>query len=221
MTTNNITTTKKIKNLSASQLNCYKSCPRKYYFQYVKFLKAVTRSDALNAGTEAHDLIAKGIFDHPENDEVDGMLKVAQEYLNNKPHRTSNTALTEHKLYGKICNLNTVGILDKIFPDQGKALDWKSGVNKPYKKIGHDIQSFIYAELFEQNFGKELEELHFVFLGATQDIYSPKIQSDNFRRKVEKNIQGILDSIESKTFDKKRSPLCNWCGYQSICEMFE
>jgi CRISPR/Cas system-associated exonuclease Cas4 (RecB family) len=210
------------KRISVSQINCYLSCPRKYQFQYIKYLKEVTRSSALNLGTLTHDMIAKGQFDHPTDPKIDGMLKTAQDFL--AQYDQNEEKLMEKKLVGTICdNRTAVGIFDVIFPNIAKGVDWKATTNSPYKKISQDLQSFFYAKLYEQNFNKEIDEILFVFL-VDGGIYSPKIQSDNFREKCEKRIQDVIDAIYGegeKEFPKKISPLCAWCGYAPICQMFE
>jgi CRISPR/Cas system-associated exonuclease Cas4 (RecB family) len=209
------------KRISVSQINKFNACPRQFQFSYIKHLKEITRSSQLNVGTEAHDLIARGIYTHPTDNSIDGMLKVAEEFL--AQYDPKEKKIMEHKMTGTICGKDAVGIFDVIYPNLAKGIDWKASTNSPYKKISQDLQSYFYAILYEQNFKKEIDEIIFVFLkdGST---YCPKIQSDNFRLKCEKRIQNIIDEAynpECTDYPKKPSPLCAWCGYSSVCEIFK
>ena len=207
------------KRISVSQINAFLSCPRRFQFTYIKHLKEITRSAQLNTGTLAHEMIAKGQFDHPTDENIDGMLKIAQEFL--AQYDPKEEKLVEHKLRGTVCGMEAVGVFDVIYPNLAKGIDWKSGKQSPYAKISHDLQSYFYALLYEENFQKDIQEIIFVFFGD-HSVYIPKIQSDNFRSKCEKRIQDVIAAAysEDAEYPKKTSPLCGFCGYSGICEIF-
>jgi CRISPR/Cas system-associated exonuclease Cas4 (RecB family) len=206
--------------ISVSQINCFSSCPLKFSFQYIKKLKPVTTSFAMGNGLKVHDLIAKNIFDHGDED-IDASLKIAKEYLEN--FSSDEECLTEHKLTGHICNKPTLGIYDKLFPKLATAVDWKNGKDAPYKRWGFNIQAYIYSILYEQNFdNKPLEKFDFVFFGSNT-IYSPPVNTDKFKDKCQKYIENVIELAycEDGKYPKKESPLCNYCSYQSICSIFD
>ena len=206
--------------LSTSQLTCYKSCPRKYNWQYIKRMRPLVTSDALNNGLTTHNLIAQGIFDLNYDPDIHASLQIAKAYLEKSGPQSDR--LMEYKIFGTILDKhNAVGIMDVIWPFKSHITDWKGGVDKQYKRFGYDIQAYIYTKLFEQEFGKPLESFDFVFFGDNS-IYQPKITSDKFLSKNENRIADILKQIEEdKEFNRIRSPLCNYCQYQPICEAFE
>ena len=157
------------KRISVSQINCFSSCPRRFQFQYLKRLKPITTSAAMGSGLKVHELIAKNIFDHFDDD-VDASLKIAKEYL--EKFDSDEECLTEHKLSGTLCQKETLGIFDKLWPKLAIATDWKNGKDASYKRPAFNVQAYVYSELYQQNFGKPLEEFNFVFFGDNT-IYSP------------------------------------------------
>lgn len=45
--------------LTASMLRCFKSCPRKYFFEYVELLKPEVRQEALETGSSYHECLER------------------------------------------------------------------------------------------------------------------------------------------------------------------
>lgn len=207
------------KRISVSQLNCFSSCPRKFQFQYIKKLKPVTTSFAMGNGLKVHELIAQNIFDHPDED-IDASLKIAKEYL--EKFDPKEECLTEHRLRGTVCQKETLGIYDKLWPNLASATDWKNGKDAPYKRPSFNVQAYIYSMLYQQNFGKPLEEFTFIFFGDNTK-YSPLVNTDKFKDKCLKYIENVVALAygEDGEYPKKESPLCNYCSYQSICSIFD
>ena len=225
------------KYISASQINLYRRCPYKYYLNYIEKVPITVKSDALTLGSTIHEFLEQDIYDH-EDEQYKKYLNNALDLLKeiNDIEMLGSIPKNELKLFGKILGNRTVGIIDKCWPDQQIALDWKSGSLKHgwdqvkrkqviYSQEDYCLQSFFYKELYNQNHDEPLKKFYFAFLG-NNEWWTPKIGNKKFGTLefdlwCENIITETLECLDSCLFGKCRSRLCNYCDFRYVCSLLD
>src|SRR5574343_668092 len=139
--------------MSASRINTYIHCPKKYFFQYVQGLPFAP-SEAMILGSKVHGKIA--IFDFSGDNTLERhMLNHAKKFLDGLPANPVMETTYEDKnnpgrVFGDVFGQRTVGIFDFHWPDKGIAGDWKTCKLDMRYTQGYDVQAYILAELFKQ-----------------------------------------------------------------------
>jgi len=221
--------------ISVSRINCYKQCPYRYKLQYVDEIPIIIKSEALTLGSTIHELLEQNIFEH-EDEKFNPYLVNAYELLKtiNDIETLDSVSTNELKLYGEVLGNKTVGIIDKVWKDQGIALDWKTGNLKSgwdqqkrkkvmYSQEDYCLQSYFYKELYNQNHDNKLDKFYFAFLG-NKEIWTPKIKGNKFGTVgfdlwCENEIVETLECINSCLFDKNETVLCSYCDYRYVCDL--
>ncbi len=122
----------------------------------------------------------------------------------------------EYKIQGFIDRL--VHNLEK---DEFEIHDYKTGKNLPTKeKIENDRQLALYSIAIKELHGKDKEVLLiWHYLAHNQKIVSRRT-NEQLQQLKEETIN-LIKEIESTTkFPPKKSILCNWCEYKSMCSKF-
>jgi len=119
----------------------------------------------------------------------------------------------EYKLQGFIDRL--VHNLEK---DEFEIHDYKTGNSLPtQEKIESDKQLALYSIAIKELFGKDKEVLLiWHYLAHNQKIVSKRTNEQ--LQQLKKEIIELIKEIELTTeFPPKKSILCNWCEYKSMC----
>lgn len=207
--------------ISASKINTYLHCPKKYFYQYVQGLPFVP-FEAMIRGSRVHSKIA--VFDFKSNDVLElHMLRNAKWFLETLPSDPVMETTYEDKhnpgrFFGNVFGQWTVGIFDFHWPDHGIAGDWKTGKLDLRYTQSYDVQAYILAELFKQKYNRDLAEFHFKFL-RDGGHYVPDCLTPSEKRDATTDL--ILDAlvgITSEDYPRCKGPLCNWCDARKLCD---
>ncbi len=96
--------------------------------------------------------------------------------------------------------------------------DYKTANSLPQKeRVDHDRQLALYAIAIKELFGKEKEVcLIWHYLAHNKKISSRRTNEQ--LKQLKKETLELINKVESTTeFPYNKSPLCDWCGYKSIC----
>ena len=120
--------------LTASKLRSYKSCPRKYYFEYVECLKPLDTPEALSMGTSYHANLEKLLrceeLPNP-TDEPGAMAEAFDKYI---PWRTWDVKDVEKEFKVRLApGVYLAGKIDALCGD-GTPIEHKSSGVKPDEK---------------------------------------------------------------------------------------
>jgi len=208
--------------ISASKINTYHSCPRKYYLQYILNLKEPIESPWLEFGSRVHSKLSNNIFDS-EDPQEQIMLKNGKKFLDSMPKNPIRETSYEDsnnpgRFFGDVLGHRAVGIFDLHWtPDTSMAADYKTGQFWKSYTSHFDMQAWMLNELFKQKYDQPLKRFCFAFL-KDGTIYEPEcITDEKASKKTERAINKILNGIESEKFTKKCGNLCNSCGMNTLC----
>jgi len=211
--------------ISASQVGLWLDCPWKYAMKYLKKMPAPFTPACFTAGSKVHNLIAKLDFNSPEclNLTDAEKLKVlrAQKFLKRYPTLPE----TERKMEGVVEGFPTIGYADALWHTEAHCIDWKSGKYFAPAQLKYEVQAYFYYNLYEQVYGKKLNDFYLVFLGTD---HVKEIRWDTIEAKcayVMKNFKYALSTIdlEKGTLSAADFPLsmdkgkCKRCEYISVC----
>ena len=101
-----------------------------------------------------------------------------------------------------------------------RIVDYKTGKSpKPGWEEKALFQLRVYALLYWNNQGVLPSLLQLIYLGDSQVIRSAtsEIQLQATERKLRQIGDEILSAIEEKYFPPRKSKLCDWCSFKSIC----
>lgn len=151
---------RRMKVLSASQIDTYRDCPRKWAYQYLESLRAPPRESAA-LGTRVHEILEAYLRDGSLPD-------LSEEYLGNYPGQIAKSGMhllpppgsvdveqrvnfqTEHSLWQ--------GRIDAVGPDF--ILDHKTSKDRRYTRdLAIDVQAALYAHAFGNS--KELRWIYY------------------------------------------------------------
>lgn len=210
------------KVISTSQINTYRHCPKKYFFQYIMKIPVETKSPWLELGSKVHERIAKRDFVSSDL-MIRIMLRNAQKFLNNMPPNPIMETTYEDKnnpgrFFGDILGRRAIGIFDYHWIDYPMAGDWKTGKFDQRFTDSLEIQSYILSELYRQKYDFPLKRFYFNFIKFGITYKAICITDEDVRSKIESNIRDALIFIEEGHFPRKRGILCNYCDYAKDCQ---
>ncbi len=140
-----------------------------------------------------------------------------------KPH-TFESTYREHHLERNLSDqLYLHGYVDRIDvapTGEVRIVDYKTGKSpKPGWEEKALFQLRVYALLYWNNQGVLPSLLQLIYLGDSQVIRSAtsEIQLQATERKLRQIGDEILSAIEEKYFPPRKSKLCDWCFFKSIC----
>ena len=110
--------------------------------------------------------------------------------------------------------------LDVAPTGEVRIVDYKTGKSpKPGWEEKALFQLRVYALLYWQNHGVLPRLLKLIYLGDSKTVESNPTEAQlKSTEKILNNIgQEILSAIESSDFPTKKSRLCDWCFFKSIC----
>ena len=210
-------------NLSATTIQCYLDCPRRYYFSYVVGLMQ-RDNRALEIGKAYHSIleiineyslneaIKRVCSDMPESDMIKRMVEV---YLQNPVNGVVVDREKKFKLF--IDDIPVVGKIDRV--DEDKILDYKTtSVDYKYEDcLG--IQTDIYIWAMEVLTGvrypfvysivnkKKLESKKYKAQILTVDL------KDYSKENTIKTIKDTYAKIKAKEFSPNPGSQCFFCPF--------
>lgn len=234
-------------SFSPSSLETYKTCPKRYEFQYIWSIK-VPSSDVSNFGTSVHETLrswfeAKQNGESPDLDAIYERCWIPGGYENKKYERdrylegleklraylggdcaVCDPHTLEHSVKIRLANGHTLtGKIDRVdkLPDgRFKVVDYKTSANpkKPREAL-RDLPLASYILALQQQ-GKEVveAELHYVMTGDTVLVPAKDMDLKAISEEAESLINQIRQSVETGTFPHKPDKFkCGYCDYRHIC----
>jgi hypothetical protein len=119
------------------------------------------------------------------------------------------------------------GIIDRIDRIDGgfEIIDYKTTRKMPsQEKVDNDLQLSVYLKAFLSRYPKEIENLQNLKVSLYFLKHGVKLSATRTMEQLKESEQVFLDTIkliESSEFTPNVTPLCDWCGYQSICPMWK
>lgn len=226
---------------SFSKISTYKSCPRKFKFQYIDKIGKYEDSPALIKGRTIHYLIEnsvgivlspedyteemkQNILDYPETLDIKKNFEeseLGKKYLQDidktpiQEFKIGLSHLLEAKDYDKTSMFN--GIVDYICVKSGVLylVDFKSGRYKEVRYMDYS-QLLYYAIYFFQRYGIQKIVISFVYVehNLENDIELDIQYLNNYKRELLTSIKNIEEDLD---FPEKKSKLCDYCGFKEIC----
>ena len=146
-------------------------------------------------------------------------------YLKYKPFK-DGTIECEKKIMIQLSEeIKIQGFIDRlVYNSETKEYevhDYKTANTLPTQaKMDRDRQLALYSIAVKELYGKDKKiKLIWHYLAHNQKISSSR--TDNQLEELKKEILELINKIEStKEFPARKSILCNWCEYKSICPEF-
>lgn len=159
---------------SISRLKLFKACHRAYYFKYVEDLEPVQKPEALETGTNYHELL-EWLYKHGDLDGVEEdnskELAMAYAYWKHIYPKFRVTAVEEWK--SKSCGTHTmIGIVDGIAED-GSLVEHKT--------------TSIDLDEYEYNLQWDEQMLVYMWLTGTTSIWYTMVRKPTIRQKKDES----------------------------------
>jgi len=159
-----------------------------------------------------------------EKEWMDRATSLLQNYfMLEQPHTFESTYRELHLERNLSDEMYLHGYVDRIDvapTGQVRIVDYKTGKSpKPGWEEKALFQLRVYALLYWQNEGVLPSLLQLVYLGDSQLVKSSPTEAQLLStEKILKNIGAeILTAIETNHFPTKKSRLCDWCFFKTIC----
>lgn len=214
--------------LSYSKIADYETCPRKFWFTYIKGLRPEANKYMI-AGREIHEMLhystmrdnwKEYLLSHPKYDDYKAMVdnyivyqdKVIKLGADPVPHKT------EVKFHDAEYDFSLV--IDRVDRFNGRTLitDYKSDA-KP-DKDKHDKQLLLYSYFYSRKFPEDTVT-HYApfFIKAHKNIKAKELKSEDVQEALEwlkKNKKEIEEKgTNHENFPPKPNRLCEWCGHRT------
>lgn len=119
------------------------------------------------------------------------------------------------------------GVIDRIDKTENgyEIIDYKTAKKMPSQEsVDNNIQLSIYLKAFLSRYPQEINNLENItvslyFLKHGVKLSSKRTLAD--LKAVDELFLETIRLIESKQFEPKTSPLCDWCGFQKNCPMWK
>lgn len=233
--------------LSASGINCYEWCPKKFKLQYIDKLKSKTKSPALKKGIELHELFEKFYDDLAKEKMINEetlmrtVKEIPVEFASKYSNHIQNFLDFNIKTLGKLENknyifplatelkiydeeLDFVGVIDAVFTD-GKnilVLDYKTG--KPSIAIPehYKLQLCVYKHLWDiENPKLKVTHWGLLYSDSTIGSHNPIIEKANPEEMQEmyKKIKEVKAKIDREEFpETSKKWVCKRCDMYEYCK---
>lgn len=204
-------------HLSASQLNLFAQCPRRWHYYVTDAPAADTDLRYADCGRRVHKAIETSLHgiqpDHAEltkgldGEMYDRYLRCYENYIGLRRALDLVTASVEVPLEATVNGVRLMGYLDVL--DGDLCIDWKTGKPSP----GERIQAAVYQYLMRRN-GVTDPRVAFVYLLDGRSSPAPTYPDEY----VEVLVGNILKAVADDNYPATGNG-CRWCPYSHICEV--
>jgi putative RecB family exonuclease len=222
--------------LSKSQINVFKQCPKKWYYNYIKKIKSKP-SEAMFRGIRIHkeiedfynnitiDIPNKKIKMLNKNTDLKEFLKFENKRLQSCFDKDGNLISKYFYPFHQEAKVNNKelalrGFIDAVYinPEDGKLIiiDWKTGKFRPDSYSSYRFELAMYKELYEKQYGGEVGYWGIFFVDAGK-LFFEKVKPISIKA-MYKSIERARIGMESGEYPCKPSVLCQYCDYRNICE---
>ena len=201
---------------SPNMLKTYETCPKKFYFRYVKNLSMPVNEEIFEEGKNIHAL-ASYYLKNENLSKMEEMLSSREKelwyYLKNLEFMSYQVINTEYNLSVRIGECFFGGRLDALVKKDDKyyILDYKTG-SAP-KNAVYDYQTMIYLLAVAKFF--ETDKVAFIYLDLKNKKEVIIELTKELITEYELKLQEVITKILASEFNKKYKN-CN-CEYNIIC----
>lgn len=235
------------KTLSASQIDCYETCPYKYQFQYI-YRIPVFQHHSLTFGITVHAVFrelgriassgkkatidnARSFYEkfwssegfesprHEQDQKERGKL-LLETYLNTHQSILETAPIYfEEDFRLRIDDIIVNGRIDRVDKVDGMILvtDFKTGSAKDQKYADSDLQLSIYALAMSDVFKTHADRLMLSYLDGPVDRYTTRTPEK--LKKTRGRVIATMQGIREQNFKAKPGPMvCQFCPFSAICD---
>lgn len=220
--------------LSKSQINCWKQCPKKWYYQYIDRLPQKP-SAAMQRGIRIHndiekfynniDIIDEVVIPRTDNPDLKEFVKFENKRFKSCINKDGDIDLkyfypVEQEAKVSDEKLHLRGFIDAVYinPEDDKLIiiDWKTGKYRPEAYSSYRFELAMYKELYEKKTGKEVGYWGIYFVDAGK-LFFEKVKPVSIKA-MYKNVEKAREGMEGDDFPCKPGILCKWCNYNDKCQ---
>ena len=233
--------------LSASSIETYKSCPKKFYFEYewkipgeasaaMQYGSAMHRAlkdlyDRVNAGvsTTKEQLLARfreafGDASIADQHQYEMFLKQGCEHLSEFYERAQSgtpprVLATEEKFMFALGPVKVRGTFDRVDEIGGglAVVDYKTGAPKSEEQAQKSLQLSIYAMAAAEKFERPVVQVGFYSLENNEAVFTSRDEKQ--LAKVRDEIVAIAERIAAGDFHPTPDAFnaCRYCAYFTLC----
>jgi len=144
-------------NISISGIRLFKACRRAYYFRYIENLEPTVKSDALETGSNYHELIEELYRDGEFTQSYSKECAMATAYKKYIYPKFKVTAVEEWRTHGIGSDLNLIGRVDGLAEDNCL--------------VEHKSTSAEITEAYEYDLLWDEQILTYMFLTGTRKVW--------------------------------------------------
>lgn len=205
-----------IQHFSPNMLKTYETCPRMFYYKYVKNISMPINDEIFELGKNIHALASYYLKKENLNKmelALNEREKLIWEYLKAIKYFSYECVSTEYSLSVKIGDYFFGGRLDALVKNNERyyILDYKTG-SAP-KNTKYDFQTMIYLLAAKEYF--KTDNVSFVYLDLKNKSEVKIDLSSSLALEYEQKLVDIVKLIEQEEYSKK-SHSCK-CEYNIIC----
>lgn len=160
---------------SISQIKCFKTCRRAYFFKYIEKLEPITKPDALQVGSSYHELV-EAIND---NGALDDSVPYSKE-------RAMATAYAKH-IYPKIAVKSSEDWFEYPLTDKYTLIGRVDGISTDGKLIEHKTTSGDITEQYEYNLLWDEQLLAYMLATGAREMYYTVCKKPTIRQKKDES----------------------------------
>lgn len=231
-----------ILQVSHSRVECFENCPYRYKLRYIDKISTIKDDKADNPlfiGTMLHTALERGI-DTAINEYYSQYPIITDNHVNEAIkletilHR-ARVPTGRHEV--KISTNDFIGYIDLI-DDEYNLYDFKYSNNIEHYK--NSVQIHLYKYFYQQQTRNIIHNLFYMCFPKInikqkrdetleeyrqriheQEVVPTIVKVDYNQEKVDKWKSTVADMLNTKTFSKKESWLCNYCEYHDYCQKGE
>ncbi len=204
---------------SPNMLKTYETCPKKFYYQYIKHLNIPKFTTPFEKGKKIHALAnyyLQGINISRIQTALSTEEQAAWQTLLENPYFMKKCFKSEFSISCKIKDFWIGGRIDAIVHDDKDyyILDYKTGMTP--KNSEFDYQTIVYL-LCMNKFLTNYDNLSFVYISLKEMKnhiikFTPELKSE-----YENRIEKICAKISNDKLYKQDFQSCEHCEYKSLC----
>lgn len=231
--------------ISNSKRDLWRQCRLKYRYRYVDKLEETDRgnTDALQFGSYIHEIFEQGV----ECTELSGLQKIAEDLRNTYKFSKSyepkiDTCLknflrlnasfpekghVELSYKQDLGCVEQVGFVDRIIKGKEGGLlviDYKTSKREKTKfDLFEDSQGMSYVYAAHKIYKIPVDKITFAhYYPLTDNLVTVKYSPAGLSKHNKRIVEDVWNIRKAKKVDLSASEnqYCNWCGYKSLCPLF-
>ncbi len=206
-------------SFSPNMLKTYKTCPRKYFYQYIEDIQVPKSALLFEKGKKIHAL-ANYFLQGVNISRIEMALTIperqAWELLLNNEYFKKDCLHSEYTLTCKLGEFWVGGRLDAVVHDDKDyyILDYKTGSTP--KTPEYDFQTMVYLLCLDRLL-ENYDSLNFVYTNLKNNTNYVIKFNENLKTEYEKIIVETCQKISLDTLYNPVEECCSKCEYSKIC----